>query len=98
MLCELTGRKLRTIGVLGKLCSIEILEALNENPLRFSDLKEQCPNDRTRVLRLKELRRNGFIKTMVIEIKEQNFIHYAITEKGKKALDLLQQLEAMIKE
>jgi DNA-binding HxlR family transcriptional regulator len=77
-------RKRRTIGVLGKLCTIEILEALNVKPLRFTDLRAQCSNDRTRTLRLKQLRRKGFIKTILIEIGEQNFIHYTITEKGKK--------------
>lgn len=86
-------KKIRTIGVLGKPFSIEILEALSEKPMRFSDLKAQCPNDRTRTRRLKKLRENGFIKTIIIQIENRNFIHYAITERGAKALELLKQLE-----
>lgn len=85
-------KKTRTIGVLGKQFSIEILEALSEKPMRFNDLKMQCPNDRTRTRRLKTLRKEGFIKTIIIQIEERNFIHYAITERGAKALKLLKQL------
>ena len=88
-------KKPRTIGVLGKAFVIEILEALREKPRRFVDLKAHCPNDRTRANRLKALKKNGFIKTVIIEIKEQSFIHYDITEKGEKAFKLLQQLETI---
>jgi DNA-binding HxlR family transcriptional regulator len=85
--------KKRTIGVLGKSFSIEILEALSEEPRRFSDLKPQCPNDRTRTRRLKELRERGLIKTVIISIEDRNFIHYTLTEKGERALKLVKQLE-----
>jgi len=91
----LTKKKPRTIGVLGKAFAIEILEAIHEKPRRFSDLKQQCPNDKTRANRLKGLKKTSFIKTVIIEIKEQSFVHYCITDKGEKALKLLQQLEAM---
>jgi DNA-binding HxlR family transcriptional regulator len=91
----LEKKKPRTIGVLGKAFVIEILEALRERPMRFMDLREHCPNDRTRANRLKGLKKNNFIKTVIIEIKEQSFIHYAITEKGEKAFELLQQLEVI---
>jgi len=88
-------KKPRTIGILGKAFVIEILEAIREKPKRFVDLKEQCPNDRTRANRLRGLRKDSFIKTVIIEIKEQSFIHYSITKKGENAFKLLQQLEAM---
>jgi DNA-binding HxlR family transcriptional regulator len=91
----LKRKKPRTIGVLGKAFVIEILEAIREKPKRFVDLKQQCPNDRTRANRLKGLKRNNFIKTVIVEINEQSFIHYHITEKGEKAFKLLQQLEAI---
>jgi DNA-binding HxlR family transcriptional regulator len=89
----LKKEKSRTIGVLGKQFSIEILEALNGKPHRFSDLKAQCPNDRTRTRRLRELRENGLIKTIIIQVEDRNFIHYILTEKGKRALELVKQLE-----
>lgn len=91
----LIKKKPRTIGVLGKAFAIEILEAIREKPKRFSDLKQQCQNDKTRANRLKGLKKTNFIKTVIIEIKEQSFIHYHITPKGENALKILQQLEAM---
>ncbi|MCD6431561.1 helix-turn-helix transcriptional regulator [Candidatus Bathyarchaeota archaeon] len=87
--------KSRNIGIFGKSFVIEILEAVSEKPRRFVDLKEHCPNDKTRTDRLRSLKKNGLLKSIIIEVKGQSFIHYAITEKGEKALNLLQQLEAM---
>ncbi len=87
----------RSLGVLGLPFIIEILESLNQGPRRFVDLKKECPNDKTRANRLKGLRKNGFITTVILEVREQNFIHYCITEKGKKALKLLLQLEELSK-
>jgi len=49
--------KYKALKLLAKAFTAEILQALNENSLRFVDLKEHCPNDRTRALRLKELRK-----------------------------------------
>jgi DNA-binding HxlR family transcriptional regulator len=89
----LNKEKTRTIGVLGKQFSVEILEALSGKPCRFSDLKAQCPNDRTRTRRLRELREKGLIRTIIISIEDRNFIHYILTEKGKRALELVKQLE-----
>jgi DNA-binding HxlR family transcriptional regulator len=89
----LRREKTRTLGVLGKSFSIAILEALYEKPMRFSDLKAYCPNDRTRTIRLRNLRDDGYVKTVIIEIEGREFIHYTLTEKGKKALELLKQLE-----
>jgi len=74
---------------------MEILNALDKRPLRFVELKEHCPNDRTRALRLKELKKMGFIIATVKEIENHSAIHYQITEKGKKALDLVEQIEEL---
>ena len=90
-------RKARTIGVLAKSFTIEILEAVSKKPRRFTDLKQACPNASTRATRLRELRRGGFIRSIILEIGEQSFIHFTITDKGKNALQLLQQLEKLSK-
>jgi len=87
--------KYKQIKLLAKAFAIEILTALNKQPLRFVDLKEHCPNDRTRALRLKELRKTGFIIMTVKEIKNHSFIHYQITDKGRKALKLIEQIEKL---
>ena len=85
--------KTRVIKLLAKAYAIEILKALNGGTLRFIDLKGYCPNDRTRAMRLKELKRMGFIITIIKEVKEHNYIHYQITEKGRKAFELVNELE-----
>ena len=87
--------KYKIVKLLARAFAIEILQALNKVPLRFVDLKDYCPNDRTRALRLKELRKIGFIITTVKEIENHSYIHYQITEKGRKALQLLNELERL---
>ncbi|RLI21958.1 hypothetical protein DRO54_02395 [Candidatus Bathyarchaeota archaeon] len=85
----------KIVKLLARAFAIEILHALNEAPLRFVDLKDYCPNERTRALRLKELRKIGFIMATVIEIENHSYIHYQITEKGRKVLQLLNELEKL---
>ena len=87
----------KVIKLLAKAFAIEVLQALSEGSLRFVDLKEICPNDRTRALRLKELRKIGFIVTVVKEIENHSFIHYQITDRGRKALEIIEQLEKLWK-
>ena len=85
----------KIVKLLARAFAIEILNALNETPLRFVDLKDYCPNDRTRALRLKELRKIGFIIATIKEIENHSYVHYQITEKGRKALQLLNELESL---
>ena len=87
--------KYRIVKLLSKSFAVEILQALDSEPLRFVDLKEFCPNDRTRSSRLKELKKHGFIIIIVKEIENHGFIHYEITNKGRKALELIEQLERL---
>lgn len=83
------------LKLLAKAFAVEILNALNEQPLRFVDLKEFCPNDRTRALRLRELKKTGFIVAIVREIENHAFVYYQITDKGRKALKLIEQIEKL---
>jgi len=84
--------KYKIIKLLAKNYTIEILLALSEKPLRYADLKRHCPNDRTRTMRLKELKKVGLISVTVTEVENRDFLHYQITEKGKKTLQLINQL------
>ena len=88
--------KYKALKLLAKAFTAEILQALNENSLRFVDLKEYCPNDRTRTLRLKELRKTDFIAVIVKEVDDHSYVHYQITDKGRKALELIEQLEKIV--
>ena len=87
--------KKKNLVLLAKASTIEILSALNDAPLRFVDLKGYCPNESTRATRLKELKKEGFITAIIKEIGDQSFVHYQITEKGKKALKLIEELEKL---
>jgi len=79
----------KVVKLLARAFAIEILNALNETPLRFVDLKDYCPNDRTRALRLKELRKIGFITATIKEIENHSYVHYQITEKRRKPFNYL---------
>lgn len=72
--------------VIGKVYSLDILEALFNGPKRFSDLGKACPIEKTRSQRLKELKEEGLIDAVVIERKRRNFIHYQLTEVGEAAI------------
>jgi len=87
--------KYRIVKLLAKSFAVDILQALGSESLRFVDLKEHCPNDRTRSLRLKELKKHGFIIVILKEIENHSFIHYEITNKGRKALELIEELEKL---
>ena len=84
--------KYKIAKLLTKNYTIEILLALNEKPLRYAELKKHCPNDRTRTMRLKELKKVELISVIVKEVGNHDFLHYQITEKGRKALQLINQL------
>lgn len=87
--------KFKNFKLLAKAYTIEILEALSKEPLRFVDLERVCPNDRTRSLRIKELRKAGFIVAIIKEVKNRSFIYYQIAEKGRKALKLINSIEEL---
>ncbi len=74
------------VMVIGKVYSLDILEALLNGPKRFTDLSESCPIEKTRSKRLKELKEKELINVVVLERKRRNFVHYKITEKGEDIL------------
>lgn len=78
--------------VVSKLYSLDILEALLQNPKRFSDLNKACPIEKTRSRRLKELKENNLIDVVVMERKTRNFIHYKLTEKGESTIRIIQEI------
>ncbi len=74
------------IMVIGKVYSLDILEALFNGPKRFSDLSKACPIEKTRSQRLKQLKEEGLVDVVVMERKKRNFIHYKLTEKGEATI------------
>ena len=74
------------IMVIGKVYSLDILEALFNGTKRFSDLSKACPIEKTRSQRLKQLKEEGLVDVVVKERGKRNFIHYKLTEKGEEAI------------
>ncbi|RLF16092.1 MAG: hypothetical protein DRJ97_02005 [Thermoprotei archaeon] len=71
----------------------EILLEISKGPKRFVDLKEACPNEKTRSKRLKELLRKQLIKAVVLEDPfNRPRIFYVLTEKGDRVLSALRKL------
>ena len=82
--------------LLAKAFAIEILCALSDGEgRRFADLKDVCPNEKTRATRLRELKKHGLIDTAIKEVGNRSFIIYTTTEKGKEALRIIKQLESL---
>ncbi|MHC1627835.1 MAG: winged helix-turn-helix transcriptional regulator [Candidatus Nezhaarchaeales archaeon] len=86
------------LRILGRAFAIEIMEELSKRALRFVDLKNCCPNDRTRSLRLKELKKLGLIDVVVKDVGGRYSIHYQLTEKGRRALKLINELRELLAE
>lgn len=84
-------------SVLYKIGAREVLEELSKsNEKRFSELARfhVFRTAATLAHRLRELERAGYIEKLIHNQPGQPvFIYYKITDKGKKALDLLQDLE-----
>lgn len=73
--------------------ALDILEALAEKPLRFTDLEDSSPNERTRGQRLKELDELKMISTVSMKIGKRSFVHYTLTDKGRQVLQKAKEIE-----
>lgn len=82
--------------------NLEILAFLeNNSPIRFKEIRNLTNPDtsrkfssRTVALRLKELEKNGDIKNEIVSNQKRKSIGYAITEKGKKSLEILRETQS----
>lgn len=74
------------IRILAQTYALDILDALNKRPLRFTDLEEFGPNEKTRSQRLKELESRDMITTVSLKIGKRFFVHYTLTSRGRAVL------------
>ncbi|HVX02508.1 MAG TPA: winged helix-turn-helix transcriptional regulator [Nitrososphaera sp.] len=88
--------KWKMVHMLAQTYALEILEAVSKNPLRFTDLENYSPNERTRSQRLKELEHAGLITTTSLKINMRSFVHYTATNKGRRVLQKTKELADMI--
>jgi len=80
------------LHILGRSYALEILRAVNEKSMRFTDLKDVCKSNRTRSARIKELEDRGLIKAIPTKIRRRAYIFYEITPKGREVLDVCEKL------
>ena len=72
--------------ILGQAYALDILDALSKRPLRFTDLNEYSPNEKTRTQRLKELESRDMITTESLKVGKRFFVHYTLTSRGRAVL------------
>jgi DNA-binding HxlR family transcriptional regulator len=75
---------------------LEILVLLSETPKMFKDLSASCPNERTRSKKLKILADAGLVTTIAQKTNKRYFIHYVLTEKGRKVAYNLCKLKEIL--
>jgi len=84
------------ILLLGQAYVHDILMSLLEKPKIFKDLSNSCPNERTRSKRLKALVDTGLVTTVSLRVGKRYFVHYALTEKGKKIVSEVSKLKKLL--
>jgi len=84
--------KKKLLRILSKSHAVEILESLSKEPSRFVDLKNICKSNRTRAMRLRELKSEELIKAVPKIAGERAYTFYEITPLGKKALKLVESI------
>lgn len=80
------------IKLLGRPYVPEVLSSLYEGPKRFVDLSKACPNERTRTNRLRALEKAKIIETKPLKIDKRTFVHYCLTEKGRRTFEAVVKL------
>jgi DNA-binding HxlR family transcriptional regulator len=87
-------RTWKLIQLLGEPYVLDIMAALREDPKRFVDLYEACPNEKTRTNKLRRLEKSKLVSTTVAKTnKGRRFINYILTSKGREVFDQLLKIE-----
>lgn len=85
------------LRVLAAPYALEILRAVASGPRRFSELGEACPHDRTRTVRLRELRNLGLLRSVPVPVRGREVLAYGLTDKGRVVLKRVGDLERVFK-
>jgi DNA-binding HxlR family transcriptional regulator len=80
------------LRVLAHSHALEILEGLDNSPLRFTDMEHICPSRKTRYIRLRELEQEKLVRVSPKLIGHRSYTYYEMTEKGMQALKLVRGL------
>jgi DNA-binding HxlR family transcriptional regulator len=74
-----------------------IMKSLKDDPKRFTDFSECCPNETTRSKKLRELEKCRLIEQQLKhnDDNSKTYVCYTLTEKGKKVLQLLEEISKL---
>ena len=87
---------IKKIGLFRLIAKPHVLEILNElktKPKRYITLRKVCNNDKTLSKKLETLQENELIKTVAVKFRGKYANCYALTEKGKKVLQEIEELK-----
>jgi DNA-binding HxlR family transcriptional regulator len=73
----------KIISLLGEPYVLNILASLYDQPKRYVDLVDACPNEVTRTDKLRKLEDANLVTTKTKKIGKRTFVHYQLTDKGK---------------
>jgi len=89
----LGNNKWRLLREISRPYAPDILEALQNKPMRFTDLKSICKSQKTLTQRLRSLEECGMIALeMQNEKKRKARFLYVLTQKGKMAMGFVQNI------
>jgi DNA-binding HxlR family transcriptional regulator len=74
--------------------SFGILRALSQKEMRFAELKDAVPNERTRSLNLKNLGKSKLVTKTAFKRNSEIVVIYKITRRGR---NFLQELGSLLK-
>jgi len=82
------------IYLLGKKFTMDILSLLHEDLRKYSEIQAITKNPRTTNIRLKQMVEEGLIERKILNDNYRSVV-YSITEKGKRILSKINELEQL---
>ena len=88
-----------SVTFLGRKGTLRILRSLNGGTKRFRDIYENFSNAATLTRRLRDLEKKGLVeRSAQIKPGESVVVHYAITGKGRRILEIYEKLIGEVEE
>ena len=87
------------ITFLGRKGTLKILRSLSNGTKRFRDVYKIFSNAATLTRRLRDLEKKGLVeRSAQIKLGESVVVHYNITDKGRRILEICEKLISEVKE
>lgn len=91
----MTKREKGIIDLLGKKYTYEMLRSLERGPKRFKAMTDVCEGEKMRAQRLREFESLDLIRVRAKRIGRKAVSVYSLSEKGKKALKLAENIKKL---